>query len=184
MTWQPIFPAALQLAASALLRELPTAQHAPSQGFKVFVQGEPLSAPCRVYYPPDGLRSLIARATGDVRTLALCFGATHWDGFVREECLRQLVDLERPWAVPFIVQLLGEYVIEIVEVIAAALPTMDAALLAGFALENPQFMATTRRRATSYWDCYHRRRFPARQTYSALVALDAIEQMARTSLEN
>ncbi|KQV48479.1 hypothetical protein ASC95_21355 [Pelomonas sp. Root1217] len=136
-----------------------------------------LSAPYRVYYPPGELRSVIARSTGDEKTLALSLGTRHWDGYVREECVRQLFAVDRPWIVPFVVELIGEYVVEIVEVIAAAFPKMNAAQFADFAMQNPKFMATTRRRATSYWDCYYRSCFPTLQTYPAIAALNAIEQI-------
>lgn len=181
MTYQPIFPASLQPAASALLRVLPTAEFAAAlQGFKVRIHGELLSAPHRVYYQLSDLRSAIANSTGETRSLALCLGTRHRDGFVREECLRQIIAIDQPWAVPFVVQLLGEYVIEIVEVIDAAIPAVNAERFSEFVLENPKFMATTRRRATSYWDCYYRSRFPELRTYPAITALDAIEQMARS----
>ena len=181
MTYLPLSPAALQPAASALLRTLAAAEFAPAlQGFQVRVRGEPLSAPYRVYYSPPELRSAIAGASGDTRTLAFCLGTRHHDGYVREECLRQLVGSDRPWVVPFLVQLLGEYVIEIVEVVAAAIPETDPAQLADFARENPAFMATTRRRVTSYWDCYYRDRFPALQSYPAFTALEALEQISRS----
>ncbi|MGM9479955.1 hypothetical protein ACS5PN_02035 [Roseateles sp. NT4] len=92
MAYPPAFPAALQAAASALLHVLPAADLAPShQGFKVLVQGEALSAPYRVYCPPNQLRSVIASSTGDTRTLALSLGTRHCDGRVREECLRQVI---------------------------------------------------------------------------------------------
>ena len=146
----------------------------------MLVQGELLSAPCRVYYRPIVLRVVIARSTDETRALALCLGTRHCDGYVREEYLREIVAMDRPWVVPFIVQLIGEYVIEIVEVIASAISVVDAGRFSKFALENPEFMATTRRRATSYWDCYHRGRFPKLQTYPAIAALNAIEQIVRS----
>ncbi len=182
MTYQPIFPASLQPAALALLRVLPVAELVPArQGFQVSVQGESLSAPSRVYYSPKNLHSVIATSTGDTRTLALCLGTRHCDGYIREECLRQVMAVDRAWVVPFIVQLAGEYVLEIVELIAAAVPRMNPEHLSEFAAANPQFMATTRQRATSYWDCYHRSRFKQLQTYPGTVALNSIEQPARSS---
>jgi hypothetical protein len=77
------------------------------------------------------------------------------------------------------VQLLGEYVMEIVELVAAALPSLNTAHVAAFVRENPAFMATTRRRAISYWHCYHRT--PELKSYPAIQALDAMEQLARAS---
>lgn len=118
-------------------------------------------------------------SSGDTRVLALCFGTRHWNGYFREECVRQLVAIDRLWVVPFIVQLVGEYVIEIVEVIAAALYEVDPVQFSEFVRENPPFMATTRRRVTSYWDCYHRRRFPTLQSYPAFKVLEAIERRGR-----
>lgn len=178
MTYQPTFPAALQPAASALLRVLSEGELSYSlQGFQVLVQGELLSAPSRVYCKLRQLQSGIETSAGDARTLALCLGSRHCDGYEREYCLRQLLVTDPPpWTVPFIIELLGEYVIEIVEAIAVALAGMNAARFTDFATENPQFMATTRRRATSYWSCYHRARFPMLQNYPAILALQAIEQ--------
>lgn len=175
MTHAPTFPRALEPFGSALLRTLRLRELCPATpGFQVLVQGEQLCVPGRVYYAPDDLRLAIARSQGDVRTLAACIGTRHWDGHLREECLRQLIGIQRPWVVPFVIQLLGEYVLEIVEPIVVALPEWDAAQFADVARENPRFMATTRRRAVSYWDCYHRTRFPTLRSYPACVALDAI----------
>lgn len=145
------------------------------------MQGELLSAPARLYCSPDDLRALIERATGDHRTLALCLGTRHCNGYVREECLRQLITTDRPWAASFLVQLLGEYVIEIVEVIAAATQKAKVRNLADFARENAKFMALTRQRATSYWDCYFRRRFQSLQTYPAITTLNAIDSLAQAA---
>lgn len=180
-TYPPIFPAALQQAALALLDAHPAAGFASAihPGFTVSVQGELLSAPGRIYCEPGDLHAAIVQSSGDTRLLALSLGTRHWNGYVREECLRQIVAVDRPWLAPFVVQLLGEYVIEIVEVIAADVHERGPERLAVFAQENPRFMATTRRRATSYWHCYHRSRFPVLQAYPAITALDAIERMAR-----
>ncbi len=97
--------------------------------------------------------------------------------------MRQLIGVQRPWVVPFVIQLLGEYVLEIVEVIAAAIPLMNAGQFADFVRENPGFMATTRRRAISYWDCYHRSRFPALRSYPAWIALEAIDAAGSSRVE-
>ena len=176
MTRRPMFPLALEPCATELLEALRGRELSPAtQGFQVFVQGELLCAPGRVYCAAADLRSLVARSEGDARTLALCIGTRHWDGHVREECVRQLAGVHRPWVIPFVIQLLGEYVLEIVEVIAASLPSWDAGQVAAFARENPGFMTTTRRRATSYWDCHHRHRFAKLRSYPAILALDAIE---------
>ena len=42
--------------------------------------------------------------------LALCLGSRDWDGYLREECARGLATIDRPWVVPFVVQLIGELI--------------------------------------------------------------------------
>lgn len=182
MTYHPAFPAAIQPAALALLEAMAASELAPAhQGFQVTVHGERLSAPARLYCSRDNLRALIEQTTGDHHILALCLGTRHCDGYEREECLRQLIATDRPWTAPFLVQLLGEYVIELVELIAAATPQATVQNLAAFARENPTFMALTRQRATSYWDCYFRHRFRSLQTYPAITALNAIDALAQAA---
>ncbi len=179
MTYQAVFPAALQPAASALLRLLPAVHPAPlRQGFSVLVHGEALSPPLRIYCSEGALDSAIAASTGDARTLALCFGTRHCYGQVREACVRQLLPMDRPWVVPFVVQMLGEYVVEIVQAIAVDLSETDPVRFANFVSENAPFMATTRRRATSYWACYYRNRFSSLRDFPSIVCLDTIERMA------
>ena len=183
MTYQPVFPAKLQPVASVLLPALAIGEEWPAQqGFTVRVHSERLSAPYRVYYEPGRLRTLIRSSTEEARALALCLGTRHWDGFVREECVRELIGIDRPWVVPFIVQLTGEYVLEIVQVIAAALAKVSTLAYGEFALENPEFMATTRRRVTSYWNCYYRAQFPELEAYPGLLALQAVEGTGERAL--
>ncbi len=57
---------------------------------------------------------------------------------------------------PFVVQLLGEHVIEILQVIDDHREQLDSALYAQFLRANPAFLALTEKRVFSYWDCYYR----------------------------
>jgi len=179
MNYVPIFPSELQAIALALLPALAIGEQWPAkQGFIVSVRTEQLSAPSRVYYQSDRLHSLIRSSTGDTKILAQCLGSRHWDGFVREECVRQLMLCDRPWVVPFVVQLLGEYVLEIVHAIASALPSVNRSTYGEFARENPELVAITGRRITSYWDCYYRRQYLNVREYPAFLALQHIAGMA------
>lgn len=178
MTPPILFPAALQPFAPALLQALSgSPDDFPRQGSHVHVQGEPLFIPYRLCVSENNLWRLIDAATGDRRTLALCFGTRHNEGRAREDCLRALLGTDAAWAIPFVVRLLGEYVIEIVEVVAAALPSMNAAHIAAFVRENPAFMATTRRQASSYWNCYYRHKSKLKR-YPAIQVLDAMALLA------
>ena len=86
--------------------------------------------------------------------------------------------IDRSWAVPFVVQLIGEYVVEIVEAVRAGLPAVNKETYGEFVRENPQFMATTKRRVVSYWDCYYRVRYPDIRTYPGSLAIEEVAGMA------
>lgn len=183
MAYEPVFPALLQPIASALLPALAIGELSPPHGgFVVQVQCQPLAAPYRVYYDIGRLRALIQSSDGDERTFALCLGTRHWDGFVREECIRELIGVDRPWMVPFAVHLIGEYVVEIVQVIAATLGQLNKVAYGEFVRENPRFIATIRRRVTSYWSCYYRTQFPKLEAYPGFRVLQEIEGMRESAL--
>ncbi|MDN2712405.1 hypothetical protein O0880_23555 [Janthinobacterium sp. SUN118] len=174
------FPAVLADTLAHLLPALSSGQpHAPAGVFEVRQDGHLLRIPLRTYY---GREQLLActRLPGDAGVIALCLGTRHHDGHLREHCVAQLLRQERPWTVPFLVHLCGEYVLEIVERIGAALPAWNADALARHLRENPAYVATLERRVASYWNCYYRRRYPAwadypgRRVMATLRALQAL----------
>jgi hypothetical protein len=78
------------------------------------------------------------------------------DGFVRQRAAWDLLSSIDPWAAPFIVALIGEYIVEILDDIFGALTPELERMLAAFIVDNEPFWATTKRRVTSYWNAYYR----------------------------
>jgi hypothetical protein len=173
----PIFPPSLAATALELYATLGVGVAPAFPGFDVRIGSEQLWAPRRVYYEPTRLEQVLRETKGDAHVLALCLGSTHWDGWVREECVRQLILHDRPWVAPFIIKLVGEYVVEIIEVIDANLDSVNKQTYANFVRENPNFIATTARRVASYWDCYYRTRYRSLESYPGSIALRKILQM-------
>ena len=66
----------------------------------------------------------------------------HHDGFVRERHLRQLLGVDEPWLPPFVIRLLGEYVVEICELIADRVGAMPRETYAKFAMEKSRLHRT------------------------------------------
>jgi hypothetical protein len=99
---------------------------------------------------------------------------------LRQECLARILDVDDAWLAPYIVQLAGEYVIEIVNDIARAIGMRDASLLAAYARDNPDYLATLSRRVTSYWNCYHRREYPDRADYPGTQVLRLLQNLPDT----
>lgn len=107
------------------------------------------------------------------------------DGFERQRAALDLLADLRPWAAPFIVALIGEYIIEILDDISAALTPENVHTLAVTIAENGAYWDTTKRRVASYWNEYYRsnrssetRRAYRRDEYIGFKIIDQIEMAA------
>ena len=149
---------------------MPTAALAPADPFTVDVRGETVSIPTRIYHPEP---TADVELTGTQRLVLHCLYSRHHDGKVRQRHVEQILVSSEPWVVPFVVQLLGEYVLEIVLSIAKGLPAHSAQLYGEFIVANPAFFARTQRRVVSYWDCYYRRQYPVFRSYPGCVLAEA-----------
>jgi len=79
---------------------------------------------------------------------------------------------------PFVLKLLGEYVVEILFAIQSNVSALDASIYRRFVKENPEFMEKTRQRMISYWDCYYRRDY-RRDEYIGLKLFSHFKALAR-----
>jgi hypothetical protein len=87
-----------------------------------------------------------------------CLFSCHHDGYERERAIRRAIASGEHFVVPFVLQLLGGYPIQIHEAIEDALTasTIDDSVFANFAASNGEFMDLTLARATSYRSAYYR----------------------------
>jgi len=122
--------------------------------FSVSVSGETVSIPYRVYHDPALIDP--SRLTSVQIELVDCLLTRHHSGFIREKHLASILCANHEWVPPFLVQLVGEYVIEILHLVRRNLHHLDPQLYRAFLRGNPSFFALTKQRVISYWDCYHR----------------------------
>ncbi len=121
---------------------------------EVRVGGKELAIPYRIY--DQGYEVVFDHLTETQSILYSCLLTRHHDGHVRQRYLDRILSVREPWVVPFVVQLTGEYVIQILETVEAHLPTLDPALYGRFIRNNQAYFQTTHARMISYWDCYYR----------------------------
>lgn len=124
-----------------------------TERFLVRVEDETVSIPTRLHFasediplPPSDSAWRFARALQSRSN----------DGFQRQRAARDLMDSLEPWYAPFIVALLGEYVVQILDDIDTALTPEKIETLGQFIAQNEVFWQTTKRRVTSYWNVYYR----------------------------
>lgn len=151
-----------EVAAAAAVGELRPPRHA----FGVNRDDETLRIPHRVYYDAARVRRMPDGARGVERCIVACLGTRHHDGYLRQDCLSELLRCGDAWATPYIVQLTGEYVVEITALVARGIAAREPSSLAAFARQNPAYGATLARRVRSYRHCYYRHACPNVADYS------------------
>jgi len=186
------FPSAARSDAHPAIDLVPPADYPPlglihqsnnGEWPAVTFSGEVLEIPDRIYndYPVHAIEKLAPAS----RAAAGCVYTRHHDGRIRQHALGLALSQDVEWCAPFIVQLLGEYVVDICVDIERFLRTRldgfpeTARGLGHFADSNPTFMELTRARAVSYWAEYYRLDFLRLESYPALRALDVIEGALR-----
>ncbi|WP_230661251.1 hypothetical protein [Psychrobacter sp. I-STPA10] len=124
-----------------------------SQNEYVYYQGETLCLFYRQYASPN--ISWI-NFNEIEQTIIHCIYTRHHDGFVRQKHLNLLTDTKYPdIAVPFVIRLLGEYVLEI-QLDTAPFIQRHPKIIADFIQQNPVFWQRQKSRMASYWDIYYR----------------------------
>ncbi|WP_329129464.1 hypothetical protein OG727_35835 [Streptomyces caniferus] len=181
------FPTCLAADVRRVLAVVPDTGLAPMDSFEVEVQGETVDLPSRICNEEPGADST-RLLTGTQQVILHCLYSRHSAGRVRQHHLEQLMGSREPWVVPFVVQLAGEYVLEILEVIGQGLAGLavpgsaERRLYGEFITRNPAFFARTERRVVSYWSCYYRWKYPVFGAYPGGALMEAFRAAASEHL--
>jgi len=170
------FPSQLAAEVAAVCTVIPLATTLPPTSADIgpiTLAGERLRIPQRIYWgePTEAAANSLHERE---RLILSAIYTRHHNGFVRERALREVIRSREHLVQPFIVQLLGEYVLEIIKIIEAELPEPILAEYAAFLHGNGKFLELTRARATSYWNAYARSEFPRLREYPALRMLERL----------
>lgn len=122
------------------------------------LRGNVIKVPYRMYFA-DVDKTATAGLTDVQKAILHCIYTRSCDGYIREEHLDALLrhDFDY-WAIPFIVKLCDEYVIEILEAIYTRLKDRDNGDIKGFCSENRAAVEKGYARMVSYWNEYYRER--------------------------
>jgi hypothetical protein len=155
------YPSRLNADVREVLNLVPMTKLSPSDHDigPLRVAGEALHIPFRVYFPEPDYAALDGLSETQ-KTILSALYTRHHNGFIRERRVLEIVASPATWVVPFVLQLIGEYVIEIIRQLADRREQLQYARYACFIDENPEFVALTCRRVVSYWECYFRESTP------------------------
>lgn len=105
----------------------------------------------------------------------ICLNSRHHCGFTRQDYLKQLLKINHPCVVPFVLQLISEYVVEIIQDILNSWQHLSHNDYSSFLMENQRYFATLKRRVISYWDCYYRWDYPDIKQYPGYLLSEKLD---------
>ncbi|MFF2755874.1 hypothetical protein ACFVR1_19455 [Psychrobacillus sp. NPDC058041] len=115
--------------------------------------------PYRIYYI-DSSDEVIDNLTLRQKMILHCIYSRSCDGFVRQKHIYSLLQMDyEDWAIPYIVKICDEYVVEILEMTYDILKEQDTERIMRFCFENIVPFCKSYNRMISYWNEYYRYRY-------------------------
>jgi hypothetical protein len=144
---------------------------------------ETLTVPYRLYFdePKPELEKTLTHKQRDILN---CIYLRHHNGHLREKRLNLLSMDSEKWTVPFVAQLLGEYVYELLPIIESKMNENTLTFYVAFRAENPKYWQQTESRMISYWNEYYRYKFPKLKEYLGYKIINSITKRANSNSLN
>jgi len=146
----------------------------------VQLDNEQLVIPYRLYFNEPDIEKE-NKLTDIQKTILNCIYLRHHDGYLRQRRLEKLIAKNEHWVIPFTLQLLGEYVFEILHVLDKHINVKTIDNYERFTIENPKYWQQTESRMISYWNEYYRRQFPKLKVYLGRQIVDRIKKRTHNS---
>jgi hypothetical protein len=127
------------------------------EAFDVFINNEIIHIPERIYH--EDLEANVEIALSQIQKHILdCFFTRHHNGYIRQKRLNNIFTsrIIYNWSIPYIVRLMGEYVVEIIDDINTNIQLIDKIALQEFIRTNQKFILTTEGRIASYWGEFYK----------------------------
>jgi len=124
---------------------------------RIIIEEQIINIPYRIYF--DELKHVnISNLSKLEYRILCCLFTRHSNGKVREKYLRDILNQDSlyTWEIPYVLQLTGEYVVEIIELILMKWELLDNENLYKFICSNRKYVEKTIRRIQSYWNAYYR----------------------------
>jgi hypothetical protein len=130
-----------------------------------FLNGSLVTFPDRMYFI-DVTDDVYSKLDFKQIMILHCIYSRNCDGYVRQKHIKSLLLMDyKDWAIPYIVKVCDEYVIEILEIVYAMLKEHDAQLFKRFCKDNAQSFRKSYARMISYWNEYYRYKYNQLQEY-------------------
>ncbi|WP_324023592.1 hypothetical protein QSV08_11980 [Maribacter sp. BPC-D8] len=147
----------------------------------LILDNETLTIPYRLYFdePNPELEKTLTDKQKDILN---CIYLRHHNGYLRQKRLNLLSPNSEKWTIPFVVQLIGEYVYELLPIIEKKVNENTLDFYAKFRDENPKYWLQTESRMISYWNEYYRYKFPKLKEYLGFEIVSRIKKRTHNNI--
>jgi hypothetical protein len=121
----------------------------------VILNGEPIQFPYRIYLDEPIIEKENS-LTVNQKIILNCIFSRHYNGFIRQRRLELQINKDAYFITPFSIQLLGEYVKEILFILDIQITNNNLPHYQKFIAENKKYWKQTESRMISYWNAYYR----------------------------
>ena len=123
------------------------------------INGTSMSFPYRLY-ALEVEESVFLKTSFTERMILHCIYTRSCDGYVREKHIKALLSSDFPnWAIPYIVKICDEYVLEILQTVYNRLRDRNTDEFKAFCSENSELFRKSYNRMISYWNAYYRNEY-------------------------
>ena len=154
------FPKVLQDDVLAVLRVIPHkayVDHDISDTISTYTLGNnDIKFPYRVYFYEPAIKDIYSLTKRQKAILHCVYSRSH-DGYIREKHITALLLTDfHEWAIPYIVKVCDEYIIDILHVVYSNLKDKNTELIKKFCANNYESFCKSYNRMISYWNEFYR----------------------------
>lgn len=122
----------------------------------VLSSGEVITMPYRIVLK-DEYRGDLRSLTKTQKAIYHCIMSRSSDGYVREKHIKALLNSDTPeWAMPYVIKVCDEYVVEILQTVYSSLITRDCTKYRQLCALNLEYIKRAHTRMVSYWNEFYR----------------------------
>lgn len=115
-----------------------------------------IKIPYRIYYI-DNSNSFLNELNSRQKMILHCIYSRSCDGFIRQKHLKSLLStVFEDWAIPYIIKICDEYIVEILEMTYKILQNQDTTRIKEFCHQNSVSFCKSYKRMISYWNEFYR----------------------------
>jgi len=142
---------------------------------KLVLNNEILFIPYRIYFnePKPEFENLLTENQKDILN---CIYLRHHNGYLREKRLKLLSENSDKWSTPYIFQLIGEYIYELLPIIDKKINDKNLNYYIKLKNDNPRYWQQTKSRMISYWNVYYRDKYPKLEEYLGVKIINRIKK--------